>query len=362
MANPYHVEIVKQGGDAVHTWRQAHSQEKLDLCEADLQGINLSEINLRSANLRQANLGGSKLVRTDLQSADLTEAHLAQADLREALLNHTILCAATLQGANLQDASLERADLSGAQLSDTTLQGAHLGDATLTDACLKGAKLYEADVTRAKLTGVRGAVHAQRLESVRMPGGPAYYFETCVRAWPERYLDWERLRTLGRLPLFGASYTALILLPIVFYGLAFYNDKVELVRTWAAPVAARPDHPLHWIATLVTARLHPEPLPGSSLLLLVSTVLLAVGASLYTFFCPSRIKEFSRDQWCDQLGRSLLHYWPLAWKYRWLRCVCAACYTLGGVGVLGVIVAKVWRTAVFILRHAGFPWPWHGGI
>jgi hypothetical protein len=48
---------------------------------------------------------------------------------------------------------------------------------------------------------------------------------------------WERLRTVGRLPLFGLSYTALILIPIVFYGLAFYNSKVELIRTWAEQVA-----------------------------------------------------------------------------------------------------------------------------
>ena len=72
-----------------------------------------------------------------------------------------------------------------------------------------------------------------------------------------------------------------------------------------------------------------------SLVLLVSTVLLAIASTLYTFFSPSRIKEFSRDQWCDQLGRSLLHYWPLAWQHRWMRLICFACYTLGGIGGFG---------------------------
>jgi hypothetical protein len=83
-----------------------------------------------------------------------------------------------------------------------------------------------------------------------------------------------------------------------------------------------------------------------------------VGSTLYTFFSPSRIKEFSRDQGCDQLGRSLLHYWPLAWKYRYIRLACAMCYALGGAGALWVIGTKVWQTALFIWKYSTLPWPW----
>jgi hypothetical protein len=148
---------------------------------------------------------------------------------------------------------------------------------------------------------------------------------------------------MGRLPLFGASYTALILIPIIFYGLALYNDRVTLVRAWAEQVMAQPEHLLHRLA---------------SLLLLASTILLAMGSTFYTFFCPSRIKEFSRDQWCDQLGHSLLHYWPLAWRYRYVRLLCAACYALGGAGALWVIGTKVWRVLLFILKYSTVPWLW----
>jgi hypothetical protein len=202
-----------------------------------------------------------------------------------------------------------------------------------------------------------------RLTSIEDTEGPgsekdAYYFETCYRPWPEHWVDWERLRVVGRLPLFGISYTALILIPIVFYGLALYNDKVELVRAWAEPVIALPDHPWHRLASLIIDRLHRRPIPSHSLLLLLSTVFLAAGSTLYTFFCPSRIKEFSRGQWCDQLGHSLLYYWPLAWKHRYLRLACAACYALGGVGAAWVLGTKVWHTALFIVKHSTWPWPW----
>ena len=195
---------------------------------------------------------------------------------------------------------------------------------------------------------------AQRLGS----GNDASCFETCYRPWPERWLDWERLRVVGRLPVFGISYTALILIPLVFYGLALYNDKIELVRTWAEQVVALPHHPLQPLAPSVLERLHPHPVPSLSLVLLASTILLAAGSTLYTFFCPSRVKEFSRDQWCDQLGRSLLHYWPLAWKYRAIRLACAACYALGGLGAAWVLGNKLWHTALFILQHSAVPWSW----
>jgi hypothetical protein len=189
-------------------------------------------------------------------------------------------------------------------------------------------------------------------------GNDALYFERSQRPWCERWLDWERLRVVGRLPLFGVSYFGLILIPIIFYGLAFYNDKVTLVRAWAEQALLQPDHNLYRLASLVLARLHPQPIPQQSLLLLVSTVLLAVGSTLYTFFCPSRVKEFSRDQWCDQLERSLVHYWPLAWRHRIIRLICVACYALGGAGALWILGTKVWQVLLFILKYSPSPWPW----
>jgi hypothetical protein len=231
-----------------------------------------------------------------------------------------------------------------------------LEQALLYEANLRGALLYEAILDEAALGEVHGAYQAGGLETTRLMEGDARYFERCDRPWPERRLDWERLRVVGRLPLFGISYTALILIPVVFYGLALYNDKIELVRAWAEQAATAPDHLLHRLALIALERLHPRPIPNQSLLLLVSTVLLAAGSTLYTFFCPSRVKEFSRDQWCDQLGRSLLHYWPLAWKHRYIRLVCAACYALGGFGALWVLSTKLWRTGQFIWRYSTWSW------
>jgi uncharacterized protein YjbI with pentapeptide repeats len=334
---------------------QAADLSGANLCEADLSGTNLY-----GANLSGADLGRTKLSGADLRGAQLGGAQLDGADLCEALLHDAKLCGAMLMAADLSGAQLNGSDLNGADL-----RGANLSEANLIGADLSRAWFEETNLAGTIMRHVRGAYWARELETTRftshvnrsagtpippehaspemMPSrfstdhtNDALYFETCIRSRPERWLDWECLRIVGRLPLFGASYTALILIPIIFYGLALYNNQVELVRRWAMEVRRwaeqTPTLPvdsarlLEWLMDLVLWHLHPHPVPQQSFWLLFSTILLAVGSTLYTFFCPSRVKEFSRDQWCDQLGRSLVHYWPLAWKHRIIRLVCAGCY------------------------------------
>ena len=59
-----------------------------------------------------------------------------------------------------------------------------------------------------------------------------HYFDSAVLShWD--WLDWEKVRIAGRLPLFAASYSVLIAIPLFFYVLEIYNDKVGLIRGWA---------------------------------------------------------------------------------------------------------------------------------
>ena len=56
------------------------------------------------------------------------------------------------------------------------------------------------------------------------------------------------------------------------------------------------------------------------------------------------------DQWCYELGHSLLHYWPDAWKQRWLRIICVVLYTAGGFGAGFVLITKPWRVGLILYR------------
>ncbi|MEM7245000.1 MAG: pentapeptide repeat-containing protein [Acidobacteriota bacterium] len=246
------------------------------------------------------------------------------------------------------------------------LGGANLVEARLANANLTMANLAEANLTGAEFGKAKGLREALLAETCRAePGGPSQ-FETVERRGLDRHWDWERVRVFGRLPLFGVSYAALILVPVMMYLLAFYNARVadlnELgVKTTAALQnypATTPKENAQRDALLAVADFlqgaERQAIPSQSFLLLVSTVLLAIASTVYTIACPSRVKEFSRDQWCDQLKQPLIHYWPMCWRSAPLRVVCLVCYTLGGLGALWVLAVKVFRAGRYILEHSEF--------
>jgi|ERR1700730_9565612 hypothetical protein len=105
------------------------------------------------------------------------------------------------------------------------------------------------------------------------------------------------------------------------------------------------------MAQMVLQRLHPLPPPALSELLLVSTLLLASGASIYAIACPSRVKEFSRDQWKYQLGLSEVHYMAAAWSGKPWRLAALAFYILGGFGAAIVLGSKLVNVAMFIVSN-----------
>ena len=90
MPNDEHVILLRRGADAWNSWR-AERDERPDLSQAGLRGLDLS---------------GFDVTRADLRGADLRGTNLSQANLS----------GANLEGANLFKAILDGADLAGAFL------------------------------------------------------------------------------------------------------------------------------------------------------------------------------------------------------------------------------------------------------
>jgi uncharacterized protein YjbI with pentapeptide repeats len=155
MANPEHLDLLRQGVKAWNAWRAKEPSVSPDLGEAylgsadlagaNLSGADLSHVALTLADLRAADLRAANLKRADLLLADLLLADLTAADLREADLGGTSLYRAKLGGAKLQGANLVFANLIEANLEAANLQG----------AVLEAASLVKTNLANADLTGCR---------------------------------------------------------------------------------------------------------------------------------------------------------------------------------------------------------------
>ena len=155
MANPEHLEILKQGVAVWNAYRRQSNSvsmdfrraylEGYDLREAYLSGADFSRANLRHADLRGAYLAGSDLRYANLSSADCRGVTLAEADVCRAILQRTHLVGADLRQADLSGAELVGADLrvvnfTHANLNDTDLSLAILDETIFADTDLDGAK------------------------------------------------------------------------------------------------------------------------------------------------------------------------------------------------------------------------------
>lgn len=198
MANPEHLEILKQGLEVWNQWREKNPNiqpdlQNADLCGADFSnksdidealfpnkfvnvynklrcfldynykipiGINLEQANLMGANLEKTNLRGAVLEKADLRIAHLKMAKLEKANLKSAdceranfegcNLENANLSAADLRQANLRCVKLNSADLRIAKLETTILEKADLRmcnmiDSVLDQTVLTGAKLWESN-------------------------------------------------------------------------------------------------------------------------------------------------------------------------------------------------------------------------
>jgi uncharacterized protein YjbI with pentapeptide repeats len=154
MANPEHVELVKQGAEAIIRWREANPGKWLDLREADLAGIKIERRDI---------LGKIKLGWVNLEGANLREADLRGLDLEEA----TNLSGAILVEANLAGVKLVIADLSMSRMVKTKLAGADLSEANLHEADITRADLSHAILGGTFVAELSGAHQAYGLETVR---------------------------------------------------------------------------------------------------------------------------------------------------------------------------------------------------
>jgi len=136
MANPEHVEILKQGVNTWNHWRRVSPDIIPDLTNAALSDLELICADLVNANLSGASLGRAWLISAKLRNANLSKAYLDYADLTGAFLTNVNLSGASMRHAILREARLINANFSGA-----VLIGTNLHKADIRGADFRGAKV-----------------------------------------------------------------------------------------------------------------------------------------------------------------------------------------------------------------------------
>jgi hypothetical protein len=133
MANPEHLEILKQGVEVWNKWRK-----KRPAIMPDLSNLKLSKINLSKINLSGADLSG-----VDFNQLNFNGANLERAYIVEAMFSGSDIIQAKFSGAILDDSSL----------FDVNMSYSDFGFANLRNVYLNGVRFIKTDLECANLTG-----------------------------------------------------------------------------------------------------------------------------------------------------------------------------------------------------------------
>lgn len=258
MANPEHVEILKQGVGTWNAWRRKHGDVRPDLIranlsDADLRGANLNDVELSDANLRHVDLSNAYLKGAFLKDVYLNDANLSDAHLSNANISNSDLINVDLSGAYLGNANLDRVDLRGAKLARADLIGAYFRDAFLNGADFTDVKLLSVTFANVDLRNVIG------LEAVNHHGPSTIGIDTIYKSRGE--IPKVFLRCCGLPESFIVQIPALIgaLEPIQFHSCFIsYSHKDEDfarrlssrlrdagLRVWYAPEEMKGGGKLH---------------------------------------------------------------------------------------------------------------------
>ena len=215
---------------------------------------------------------------------------------------------------------------------------------------------FQADISSATFSEVKGAASAFNLAE-SFVHEPTRLFERCTRRTLDVWLDWERLRSIGRVPIFAPSALVLVFIPLFLYFLARYNSVLHPLIEWAHQAGADPTAAGNLFAShLIDSGLAEVTPPSQLLWTLIATLLLLMGSTIFFFGCPAEVKEFSRNQWIHEHKKDLTHYWPKSWRYPAARVLCASFYGAGGVIAILILVTKFIHVARYVIEHTPHPW------
>lgn len=279
-------------------------------------------------------------VRMDLKGIYVVESDLSGVSLENADLSQAVFLKCTLYGACLDGADLARAQFLSCDLRGSKIRTTDVRYTTLIDSSLDGSDF--SDTTG--FSQIRG-LQTCRVEDCDTD----VHFEMARCRSLDRIVSWSKLRFVGRLRLFLPSYAALVTSVVVMTLMGYFNEKLSIVRDLSSS-AVNQGILSETIGNRIVELAHPWHATWRHVVVLIATLCIAVASTLF-LFCPSRVREFTIDQWVFSAKRPSFEYHTETWAHPLARACCATAYAVGGLSSM-VLLGDTFCRALLLVIHS----------
>lgn len=254
-----------------------------------------------------------------------------------------------LRRRNLSSMDLRNIDLSGVDLSGADLSNSRLDDANLSGADLTGARLNKATLSGVNFFGTMGLFGRNRAKFSSYQEEIDIGSESAKLRKPGDHLPWSILRSITTLRIFGASYILIIVL-VGYAGLVEWVN--ETAFRWASLLPHKGEYTQQFRELLLSKIPLIEVAPHFGIQLLM-VLCLAIGATIYEFFCPDLIKENTENRWTRELNQSIVEYRSADASRPRARTVAFFFYGIGSLYTLAYGSLKILHAILYFLGVLG---------
>lgn len=343
------LETINNGNDALIEWYGLNEENRLNITRHHIFNQNFCELLFLDTDFSSSRFFGCNFERSTFVNCNFKKSNFNNCNFNNTTFKNTInvdelsITMTTFNGANLSNQ-----DFKNASLRNNDFSYCNLVNTNLHHCDLWKCNFYKAILGSTIFSGCKNLNFTSNLDKTILVSSPIEYESNKYNKF-DIIFNWETIRIFGKLPLFGASYIAILLIPILFSAIKYTNNYIQLVINFFQKYHFDSNHQLklfidqHLIDKIVVI-----PYPYFPMLILTSSILLAIASTAYNLFCPSRIKEFSHDTWIDQLKMEDIHYYPVTLKNRFMIYISLSSYVFGAALALFVIIYNIIKIIIYV--------------
>ncbi len=204
--------------------------------------------------------------------------------------------------------TFKKCDMTGSKIENAEVQNVSFSNANLSGCSFRRTKFIK--------TLWDGAILDENTNFDQADFKSSHYSVTTDRSdrikfnLKNKCSNWEWVRCVSDIPIFGVSWIMLGLALFVVNSIHTLNDKKfikEDIINYDIPIPTQ----IRWI--------------------ILSTILLAIGATIYRIKCPKQVQEFSVTEWVSELGHARPLYLVDTLKNPNYRYFCLTLMLAGGI-------------------------------